>query len=179
MTRYRVKIDGKTVYTFTTPKTSTQNSPAEIYGRYDTKAESYNYKRQGMLLKNDSQYIDKFTLNGKDYPVPTRIGTDGKLTIKGIVPGKYGYGEVDVPNLGDTTSDSHKSYLVNTAVKYITVDETTGQINGENVLTNTIENDYTDVRFRKIDEDGNDVPGAAMVLESIDGDVIDEWVTDG
>lgn len=177
--RYRVKIDGKTVYAFTTPETSTQKSPAEIYGRYDTKAKSYNYKRQGMLLKNDSQYIDKFTLNGRDYPVPTRIGTDGKLTIKGIVPGKYGYGEVDVPNLGDTASDSHKSYLVNTAVKYITVDETTGQINGENVLTNTIENDYTDVRFRKIDEDGNDVSGATMVLESIDGDVIDEWVTDG
>ena len=173
-TDYRVKFNGETIYTLHTP-----NKAVTLYGRYNTNAKTYKYKKQGMLLTSDSLYIDKFTVNGEDYPVQTVIGTDGTLTIKRITPGEYGYGEVDVPVMGDTTSETHKSYLVNTGVTYFTVDATTGQINNSDSAMYTIENDYTDVRFRKVDEEGSDVSGATMQVTSTDGDIVDEWVTDG
>lgn len=171
---YHVHVDGKTVYTLHTDADSGVKAGAKIYGRYSTSASEYAYKRQPMLLTSDSKFIDKFTINGKDYPVQTKVGTDGKIVIKRIVPGSYGFGEIDAP----VNDDKTQTFLINTNVFYFDVDKVTGQLNNENVLDTESKNDYTKIEISKKEfVDGPEIPGATLELVDSNGNRMDSWVS--
>ena len=173
-TNYQVEIDGKVVYTF---KTSDEGGKV-YYGRYNSTATVYAYKRQPMLLTDDSKFIDKFTVNGKDYPVQSQIDTNGEINFTHIVPGSYGIGEIDVPVIGDKLPETDQSYLINTDVCYFTVDETTGRINDVNDFRTSSENDYTVVTLSKVEVTGGaEIPGAKLEVQKPNGDVIDSWTS--
>ena len=171
---YHVQIDGKTVYTLRTDSDSGVKAGSKIYGRYSTSASEYAYKRQPILLTSDSKFIDKFTINGKDYPVQTKVNTDGKIVIKRIIPGSYGFGEIDVPISDDKT----ETFLINTNVFYFDVDKTTGQLNNENVLDTESKNDYTRIEISKKEfVNGPEIPGATLDLIDSNGNRMDSWVS--
>ena len=173
-TVYQVEVDGNVVYTLTT----SDKGGKVYYGRYSTTADVYPYKRQPMLLTSDSKFIDKFTVNGKDYPVQTKIDTNGKISFSHIVPGSYGIGEVDVPILGDDLPESVESYLINTNVCYFDVDETTGRINGVNDFDTSFDDDYTVVTLSKVEvTGGTEIPGAKLEIQRPDGSVVDSWTS--
>ena len=173
-TKYQVEVDGKIVYTF---KTS-ENGGKTYYGRYDTTAKAYAYKRQPMLLTGDSKFIDKFAINGKDYPVQTKIDTNGEINFTHVVPGSYGIGETDVPVLGDELPESTQSYLINTDICYFDVDETTGKIDGVSDFETSATDDYTVVTLSKVEVAGGDeIPGAKLEVQDSDGGVIDSWTS--
>ena len=173
-TDYQVEVDGNVVYTF---KTSDEGGKT-YYGRYSTTATVYPYKRQPMLLTSDSKFIDKFTINGKDYPVQTKVDTNGEINFTHIIPGSYGIGETDVPALGDKLPETDQSYLINTDICYFTVDETTGRINDVNDFQTSTENDYTVVTFSKVEVTGGaEIPGAELEVQKQNGDVIDSWTS--
>ena len=173
-TKYQVEVDGKIVYTF---KTS-ENGGKTYYGRYDTTAKAYAYKRQPMLLTGDSKFIDKFTINGKDYPVQTKIDTNGEINFTHVVPGSYGIGETDVPVLGDELPESTQSYLINTDICYFDVDGTTGKIDGVGDFETSATDDYTVVTLSKVEVTGGDeIPGAKLEVQDSDGGVVDSWTS--
>ena len=173
-TEYQVEIDDDAVYTFTT----SDKGGKVYYGRYDSKASDYAYKRQPMLLTDDSKFIDKFTVNGKDYPIQTKVDTDGNISFTHITPGSYGIGETDVPSLVDELPGSSESYLVNTGVCYFTVDETTGRINDVNDFRTSSEDDYTVVTLSKVEITGGpEIPGAQLEVQKPNGDVVDSWTS--
>ena len=173
-TKYQVEVDGKIVYTFET----SEDGGKTYYGRYDTTAKAYAYKRQPMLLTSDSKFIDKFTINGKDYPVQTKIDTNGEINFTHVVPGSYGIGETDVPVLGDKLPESTQSYLINTDVCYFDVDETTGKINGVGDFETSATDDYTVVTLSKVEVTGGDeIPGAKLEIQDSDGGVVDRWTS--
>lgn len=168
---YHVQFDGKTIYTL---DTSNIKAGSKLYGRYDTKATTYAYKRQPMLLTSDSKYIDKFTINGKDYKVATKVNTDGEIVIKRIKTGSYGFGETDVP-LGDKRNET---FLINTNVFYFDVDGTTGKLNKQALLDTKCEDDYTKLEISKKEfVDGPEIPGASLELQDSNGSRIDSWIS--
>ena len=171
---YDIKVDGQSVYTLYTDTAHNVEAGSRIYGRYNSNAVEYAYKRQPILLTSDSKFIDKFTINGKDYPVQTKVNTNGNITINRIVPGAYGFGEVDVPISDDKT----KTFLVDTNIFYFDVDETTGQINGKSDETADFENDYTNVEMSKTDMSGSDeIPGATLEVRDSNDNVMDKWIS--
>ena len=173
-TKYQVEVDGKIVYTFET----SGDGGKTYYGRYDTTAKAYAYKRQPMLLTSDSKFIDKFTINGKDYPVQTKIDTNGEINFTHVVPGSYGIGETDVPVLGDRLPESTQSYLIGTGICYFDVDETTGKIDGVGDFETSATNDYTVVTLSKVEVTGGDeIPGAKLEVQDSDGGVVDSWTS--
>ena len=173
-TDYQVEVDGNVVYTF---KTSDEGGKT-YYGRYSTTATVYPYKRQPMLLTSDSKFIDKFTINGKDYPVQTKVDTNGEINFTHIIPGSYGIGETDVPALGDKLPETDQSYLINTDICYFKVDETTGRINDVNDFQTSTEDDYTVVTLSKVEVTGGaEIPGAELEVQKPNGDVIDSWTS--
>ena len=173
-TEYQVEVDGKIVYTF---KTS-EDGGKTYYGRYDTTAKAYAYKRQPMLLTSDSKFIDKFTINGKDYPVQTKIDTNGEINFTHVVPGSYGIGETDVPVLGDKLPKSTQSYLINTDICYFDVNETTGKIDGVGDFETSATDDYTVVTLSKVEVAGGDeIPGAKLEVQNSDGGIVDSWTS--
>ena len=173
-TEYQVEVDGKIVYTF---KTS-EDGGKTYYGRYDTTAKAYAYKRQPMLLTSDSKFIDKFTINGRDYPVQTKIDTNGEINFTHVVPGSYGIGETDVPVLGDKLPESTQSYLINTDICYFDVDETTGKIDGVGDFETSATDDYTVVTLSKVEVAGGDeIPGAKLEIQDSDGGIVDSWTS--
>lgn len=173
-TKYQVEVDGKIVYTFET----SEDGGKTYYGRYDTAAKAYAYKRQPMLLTSDSKFIDKFTINGKDYPVQTKIDTNGEINFTHVVPGSYGIGETDVPVLGDELPESTQSYLINTDICYFDVDETTGKINGVGDFETSATDDYTVVTLSKVEVAGGDeIPGAKLEVQDSDGGIVDSWTS--
>lgn len=173
-TKYQVEIDGKIVYTFETSK----DGGKTYYGRYDTTAKAYAYKRQPMLLTSDSKFIDKFTINGKDYPVQMKIDTNGEINFTHVVPGSYGIGETDVPVLGDKLPESTQSYLISTDICYFDVDETTGKIDGVSDFEMSATDDYTVVTLSKVEVTGGDeIPGAKLEVQDSDGGIVDSWTS--
>ena len=173
-TKYQVEVDGKIVYTFETSK----DGGKTYYGRYDTTAKAYAYKRQPMLLTSDSKFIDKFAINGKDYPVQTKIDTNGEINFTHVVPGSYGIGETDVPVLGDKLPESTQSYLISTDICYFDVDETTGKIDGVSDFKTSATNDYTVVTLSKVEVAGGDeIPGAKLEVQDSDGGIVDSWTS--
>ena len=173
-TEYQVEVDGKIVYTFETSK----DGGKTYYGRYDTTAKAYAYKRQPMLLTSDSKFIDKFTINGKDYPVQMKIDTNGEINFTHVVPGSYGIGETDVPVLGDKLPESTQSYLISTDICYFDVDETTGKIDGVSDFETSATNDYTVVTLSKVEVTGGDeIPGAKLEVHDSDGGIVDSWTS--
>ena len=190
---YSVKVDGKEIYVLDTTSDEEVKAGDVIYGRYSTTAAHYAYKRQPILLTSDSKFIDKFTINGKDYPVQTKIDKDGKIVIDRIVPGSYGFGETDVPFIGedkkaadgeDNTATSSKSskedysYLISPQRYYFTVDETTGRINGKQYDTPTFSNHVTSVSFTKKDITGDgELPGAHLEVRDSDNNLVDSWTS--
>lgn len=173
-TKYQVEIDGKIVYTFETSK----DGGKTYYGRYDTTAKAYAYKRQPMLLTSDSKFIDKFTINGKDYPVQMKIDTNGEINFTHVVPGSYGIGETDVPVLGDKLPESTQSYLISTDICYFDVDETTGKIDGVSDFETSATDDYTVVTLSKVEVTGGDeIPGAKLEVQDSDGGIVDSWTS--
>ena len=173
-TKYQVEVDGKIVYTFETSK----DGGKTYYGRYDTTAKAYAYKRQPMLLTSDSKFIDKFTINGKDYSVQTKIDTNGEINFTHVVPGSYGIGETDVPVLGDKLPESTQSYLISTDICYFDVDETTGKIDGVGDFETSATDDYTVVTLSKVDVTGGDeIPGAKLEVQDSDGGIVDSWTS--
>ena len=173
-TKYQVEVDGKIVYTFETSK----NGGKTYYGRYDTTAKAYAYKRQPMLLTSDSKFIDKFTINGKDYPVQMKIDTNGEINFTHVVPGSYGIGETDVPVLGDKLPESTQSYLISTDICYFDVDETTGKIDGVSDFETSATDDYTVVTLSKVEVTGGDeIPGAKLEVQDSDGGIVDSWTS--
>ena len=192
--KYSVKIDGKEVYVLNTSSNDEDVKAGDvIYGRYSTTATHYAYKRQPMLLTSDSKFIDKFTINGKDYPVQTQVDKDGRITIERIVPGSYGFGEFDVPFIGEDkdaddgeddtaasskTSRENYSYLISPQRYYFTVDETTGRINGKQYDTPTFSNHVTSVSFSKKDITGDgELPGANLEIRDSDNNLVDSWIS--
>ena len=173
-TKYQVEVDGKIVYTFETSK----DGGKTYYGRYDTTAKAYAYKRQPVLLTSDSKFIDKFTINGKDYPVQTKVDTNGEINFTHVVPGSYGIGETDVPVLGDKLPESTQSYLINTDICYFDVDETTGKIDGVGDFETSATDDYTVVTLSKVEVTGGDeIPGAKLEVQDSDGGIVDSWTS--
>ena len=173
-TEYQVEVDGKIVYTFET----SENGGKTYYGRYDTTAKAYAYKRQPMLLTSDSKFIDKFAINGKDYPVQTKIDTNGEINFTHVVPGSYGIGETDVPVLGDKLPESTQSYLISTDICYFDVDETTGKIDGVADFETSATDDYTVVTLSKVEVAGGDeIPGAKLEIQDSDGGIVDSWTS--
>ena len=173
-TKYQVEIDGKIVYTFETSK----DGGKTYYGRYDTTAKAYAYKRQPMLLTSDSKFIDKFTINGKDYPVQMKIDTNGEINFTHVVPCSYGIGETDVPVLGDKLPESTQSYLISTDICYFDVDETTGKIDGVSDFETSATDDYTVVTLSKVEVTGGDeIPGAKLEVQDSDGGIVDSWTS--
>lgn len=173
-TEYQVEVDGKIVYTFET----SEDGGKTYYGRYDTAAKAYAYKRQPMLLTSDSKFIDKFAINGRDYPVQTKIDTNGEINFTHVVPGSYGIGETDVPVLGDELPESTQSYLISTDICYFDVDETTGKIDGVADFETSATDDYTVVTLSKVEVAGGDeIPGAKLEVQNSDGGVVDSWTS--
>ena len=171
---YHIGIDGKTAYTLYTDSDHCVKAGSKIYGRYDTKATEYAYKRQPMLLTSDSKFIDKFTINGCDYPVATKVDTNGNIIIKRIVPGEYGFGETDVPVIDDKT----KTYLVNTNVFYFKSDDVTGRLSDKELLDTNAENDYTQLYVSKTDMTGGpEIPGASLIVKDTNGNTMDSWIS--
>ena len=171
---YRVQLDGKTIYTLYTDSDRGVKAGAKLYGRYDTKATEYAYKRQPMLLTSDSKYIDKFTINGKDYPVQTKVDESGKIDIKRIKSGSYGFGETDVP----ISKDKKKTYLVNTGIYYFDVEHNTGLVNGKGVYSIESKNDETRLNVSKREITGGpEIPGAKLELLDRNGNLMDTWVS--
>lgn len=171
---YHVQLDGKTIYTLYTDADHDVKAGSKIYGRYDTKATEYAYKRQPMLLTSDSKFIDKFTISGKDYPVQTKVGKDGKITIKRLHSGSYGFGEIDVP----INKDKTKTYLINTTVYYFDVAEKTGLINGKAVYGVDSKNDETRLNISKREVTGGaEIPGAKFELKDANKNLMDSWTS--
>ena len=190
--RYSVKVDGKEIKVISTKEDDGVKAGTVMYARYDSTATHYAYKRQPMLLNSDSKYIDKFTINGKDYKVPTTVGKDGGLEIDRIVPGSYGFGETDVPFTGEDATDKENentatgsnmsskdySYLISTDIYYFTVDGTTGEIGGNRFGNNKSVNKVTQVRFSKKDITGDgELPGAKLEIRDSKNNLVDSWVS--
>ena len=177
--QYSVKIDGKEVYILNTDaKAESLKAGDIVYGRFDSKATHYAYKRQPILLTSDSKFIDKFTINGKDYPVQTKVADDGSIKIERIVPGSYGFGEIDVPFIGGDNNKNDYSYLVSPQRYYFTVDETTGRINGNQYDEATFTNHVTSVSFTKQDVTGDsELPGASLEIRDSENNLVDSWVS--
>ena len=171
---YHVQLDGKTIYTIYTDANHGVKAGSKIYGRYDTKATEYAYKRQPMLLTSDSKFIDKFTISGKDYPVQTKVDKDGKIIIKRLHSGSYGFGEIDVP----INEDKNKTYLINTTVYYFDVAKNTGLINGKAVYGVESKNDETRLNISKREMTGGpEIPGAKLELRDKNGDLMETWTS--
>ena len=191
--KYSVKLNGKEIYVLDTSSRNDIKAGDILYGRYSTTAAHYAYKRQPILLTSDSKFIDKFTINGKDYPVQTVVDNDGKISIERIVPGSYGFGETDVPFIGedkdaedgednDATSSKQSaedySYLISTSRYYFTVDETTGRINGKQYDTPVFTNHVTSVSFTKKDVTGDgELPGANLEIRDEENNLVDSWTS--
>ena len=177
--QYSVKIDGKEVYILNTDaKAESLKAGDIVYGRFDSKATHYAYKRQPILLTSDSKFIDKFTINGKDYPVQTKVADDGSIKIERIVPGSYGFGEIDVPFIGGDDNTNDYSYLISPQRYYFTVDETTGRINGNQYDEATFTNHVTSVSFTKQDVTGDgELPGASLEIRDSENNLVDSWVS--
>ena len=190
--KYSVKVDGKEIKVISTKSDDGVKVGSVLYARYDSSAVHYAYKRQPMLLTSDSKFIDKFTINGKDYKVPTTVDKNGGLEIDRIVPGSYGFGETDVPFTGEDSVDKDSessatgsnmsaedySYLISTDVYYFTVDDTTGEIGGNRFGGTSSTNHVTNVSFSKKDITGDaELPGASLEVRDSENNLVDSWVS--
>ena len=141
----------------------------------------------GIVVNGTLRYTSMLLASGKSFINPSTestseklfyTGSDGSLSVKGLMPGSYGIGEVFPP--ADKQNDSY--YTINRKRLYFTVDGTTGAISGDLSGAVSASTTLTDqkivTKLSKKSVTGDDeIPGAKLEIRDEGGKTIDTWTS--
>lgn len=129
-----------------------------------------------MLLASGKSFINPSTESTSEKLFYT--GSDGSFSVKGLMPGSYGIGEVFPP--ADKQNDSY--YTINRKRLYFTVDGTTGAISGDLSGAVSASTTLTDQKIvakvsKKSVTGDDEVLGAKLEIRDEGGKTIDTWTS--